>query len=196
MIVFTTNPVRSFCLNRRLCGLPPIETFADLAGYMTNTTVANYAQLYSSVDDIDLWSAGVSERPLSGSLLGPTFSCIIGLQMQRLRQGDRFWYELPGQPSSFTPRQLEAIRRVQLSRLLCDNTDNIETLQMYPFVLQDPRINPRVSCRSGVIPRLDLSAWQEPPPTPLLPQVVPVPSNRPKSISSVRHQAYFYAFGL
>lgn len=49
MIVFTTNPVRSFCLNRRLCGLPPIETFADLAGYMTNTTVANYAQLYRSV---------------------------------------------------------------------------------------------------------------------------------------------------
>ena len=57
----------------------------------------------SDVHDIDLWSAGVSERPEKGSLLGPTFSCIVATQLQRVRRGDRFWFELPGQPSSFTP---------------------------------------------------------------------------------------------
>ncbi len=56
-----------------------------------------------SVNDIDLWSAGVSERPLPGSMLGPIFSCIIATQFQRARKGDRYWYELPGQPSSFSP---------------------------------------------------------------------------------------------
>lgn len=41
--------------------------------------------------DIDLWSGGVSERPLPGSMLGPTFACVIATQMSYLRRGDRFW---------------------------------------------------------------------------------------------------------
>lgn len=69
---------------------------------MNDTTTA-IPLFLRSVHDIDLWSAGVSERPLPGSMLGPVFSCIIATQMQRARQGDRYWYELPGQPSSFTP---------------------------------------------------------------------------------------------
>lgn len=52
---------------------------------------------------MDLWSGGVSERPLPGSMLGPTFGCIIATQFSYARRGDRFWYELPNQPSSFTP---------------------------------------------------------------------------------------------
>jgi len=53
--------------------------------------------------DIDLWSGGVAEHPLPGSMVGPTFACIIAMQMNLLKRGDRFWYELPNQPSSFTP---------------------------------------------------------------------------------------------
>lgn len=52
--------------------------------------------------DVDLWSGGVSERPLPGSMLGPTFACLIATQFSHSRRGDRFWYELPNQPSSFT----------------------------------------------------------------------------------------------
>lgn len=148
---------------RKFCGLPPVHSFDDLAVYMTNNTAYMYSQLYGSVEDIDIWSAGVSERPLAGSLLGPTFSCIIAHQMQRIRHGDRFWYELPGQPSSFTPKQLESLRKVRLARLLCDNTDNIDTIQLYPLVLQDHRINPRVPCKSGIIPHMDLTPWIERP---------------------------------
>ena len=55
--------------------------------------------------DIDLFSGGISERPLPSSMVGPTFACIIATQMHRVRHGDRFWYELGGQPSSFTPGQ-------------------------------------------------------------------------------------------
>ena len=53
--------------------------------------------------DVDLWSGGVSEKPLPGSMIGPTFACVIATQMSYIRSGDRFWYELPNQPSSFTP---------------------------------------------------------------------------------------------
>ncbi len=58
--------------------------------------------IYQSVDDVDLFIGGMSELKVAGSLLGPTFLCLIGDQMARLRRGDRFFYEEGGQPSSFT----------------------------------------------------------------------------------------------
>ena len=102
---------------------------------MSNTTVAGYSKYYSSPDDIDLWSAGISERPLPGSMVGPTFACIIGKQFHNFRLGDRFWYENGGWPSSFTLEQLAEIRRVKLSRVLCDNSDDLETVQVRCLVI-------------------------------------------------------------
>lgn len=87
--------------------------------------------------DVDLWSGGVSEKSLPGSMLGPTFACVIATQFSYSRRGDRFWYELPNQPSSFSPEQLQEIRKASLGRLICDNTDLIDTVQIYPMVLPD-----------------------------------------------------------
>lgn len=86
--------------------------------------------MYASPEDIDLWSAGITERPLPGSMVGPTLACLIGKQFHNFRHGDRFWYENGGWPSSFTLEQLAEIRRVKLSRVLCDNSDDLETVQV------------------------------------------------------------------
>ena len=65
--------------------------------------IEKMASLYKSPDEVDLYMAGMSERVTStGGILGHTFSHIIADQFARLKEGDRFFYELAGQPSSFT----------------------------------------------------------------------------------------------
>lgn len=53
---------------REWCGLPVAKTFDDLLGWMGNKTVYGYTRTYQSPEDIDLWSAGISEKPLPGKL--------------------------------------------------------------------------------------------------------------------------------
>nr|XP_053635622.1 peroxidase-like [Cherax quadricarinatus] len=153
--------VPSYNAFREFCGLPRAYRFEDLLGSMSNKTVRRYSEVYRHPDDIDLWSGGVSERPQAGSMIGPTFSCLIGLTFKELRFGDRFWYENRGFPSSFTIEQLEEIRKVKLSRIICDNSDDIKDVQVYAMVLPDHDINPRVPCNSGILPRMDLSKWRD-----------------------------------
>jgi hypothetical protein len=64
--------------------------------------IARLQQLYGSLDKVDLFVGGILEKPVPGSLLGPTFQCIIGDQFRRLRLGDRFYYEESGHPGAFT----------------------------------------------------------------------------------------------
>ncbi|MCL4126202.1 UNVERIFIED_CONTAM: hypothetical protein GTU68_019581 [Idotea baltica] len=148
---------------RHFCGLHPIRSWHELEGVMTNKTVKRYVDLYRHPDDIDLWSGGVTERPLPGAMVGPTFACLIGITFKELRYGDRFWYENKGYPSDFSPGQLEEIRKIKLSRVICDNSDDIKTVQVYAMVLPDHDINPRVPCASGILPRMDLSKWRDHP---------------------------------
>lgn len=51
--------------------------------------------------------------------------------------GDRFWYENGNQTNSLTESQLREIRRVTLSRIICDNLDDIETVQQWIMLVPD-----------------------------------------------------------
>ena len=140
---------------REYCGLKRPVDFADLRGIMGNLTIRKLSQVYESVEDIDLWTGGVSEFPVPGAVVGPTFACIIAQQFSFLRRGDRFWFENRDFPSSFTRMQLQEIRKASLARLICDNSDDIPVVQIFPMLPADEDTNPRTPCSR--IPGMDLT---------------------------------------
>ncbi|KAL3200695.1 hypothetical protein MRX96_012973 [Rhipicephalus microplus] len=105
---------------------------------------------------------GVSEFGLPGAVTGPVFACLIGEQFANIRRGDRFWYENPGWPSSFTLEQLSEIRKMRLARFICDNADDMFDVQYSALLKVDPETNPRFSCNQfDVLPRMDFSKWKD-----------------------------------
>ncbi|XP_055331071.1 peroxidase-like [Paramacrobiotus metropolitanus] len=152
---------------RRLCGLPVANSFQELrsnnniTGILPDDVVVRLASVYQSVDDIDLYVAGISENRINGGIIGPTFACIISEQFSRLRRADRFWYEngLPI-PSTFSDAQLAEIRGTTLAKLLCDVSTIM--VQSQPRVFETvSTINPIQSCQQ--FRQFDLSAWKESP---------------------------------
>ena len=120
----------------------------------------NFERVYGNIDNADLWPAGIAEVPVTGGLLGTTFACIWSISFLGMREGDRFWYQRPGE---FTPEQLRSLSelgtaKAALSRVICDAGDNIKTVPTDAF----SAIDARVPCRS--LPQLNLQLWQEKPP--------------------------------
>lgn len=148
---------------REPCGLSPIKTFKNLDRVMPLSIVKKFQSLYSSVEDIDLFSAGLAEKSVVGGLVGPTFACIIAQQFSNLRRGDRFWYENPDSESSFTAGQLQQIRQVSLAQVLCRTMDGIKTIQPFVFLATDILKNQRLSCDDPAIGHLNLEFWAERP---------------------------------
>ncbi|XP_044031099.1 eosinophil peroxidase-like isoform X1 [Siniperca chuatsi] len=139
---------------RRFCGLSQPSNQAELAQVLNNNDLAGrLLQLYGTPDNIDVWLGGVAEPFVRGGRVGPLFSCLIATQFQRIRQGDRLWYEIPG---VFTPSQRAALSSATISRIICDNT-GITSVPSDVFTVLSNR-NRLVPCNS--IPRLNLSAWR------------------------------------
>ncbi|XP_013779764.1 peroxidasin homolog [Limulus polyphemus] len=138
------------------------NSFQSAAFRFGHTFIQGMIRRYNKhPDDIDLWSGGISERRLQGSLIGPTFACIIARQFTNAKKGDRFWYENSGFPSAFTLEQLQEIRKSNQAKILCENADDLPTIQLYVMRLSHPIYNPRMRCED--IPSIDLRFWQEDP---------------------------------
>ncbi|XP_047601143.1 LOW QUALITY PROTEIN: thyroid peroxidase [Lutra lutra] len=143
---------------REFCGLPRLQTRADLRTALANASIAGrIMDLYGHPDNIDVWLGGLAETFLPQARTGPLFACLIGRQMKALRDGDRFWWESSG---VFTEAQRRQLARHSLSRVICDNTG-------LPSVPADAFLTGRFprdfeACEN--IPGLNLDVWREPPP--------------------------------
>ncbi|WP_051542629.1 peroxidase family protein [Thiothrix lacustris] len=89
---------------------------------------AKLASVYDSPADVDLWVAGLAEKPVGDSLFGETFTAILSDQFTRLRDGDRFFYQ-----NQFSGQQLKDLNNLKLSDILERNTD-FDNVQKNAFV--------------------------------------------------------------
>ena len=76
------------------------------------------ADVYSSVDNVDLWVGGLAEEDVPGAMVGPLFFEILKTQFEVLRDGDRFWYQI-----ALTPDELDSVRRTRLADIIRRNTE-------------------------------------------------------------------------
>ncbi|KAL1438785.1 hypothetical protein MTO96_047714 [Rhipicephalus appendiculatus] len=99
-----------------------LTSFDQLKRYMDSDSVEKYKLLYKNVRDVDLFTAGISEFPVPGGVVGPTFACILANMFYRLKYGDRFYYEHGAQAGSLTRGQLDEIRLITFAKIICENT--------------------------------------------------------------------------
>ncbi|XP_055999997.1 peroxidase-like protein [Ostrea edulis] len=149
--------IPSYNAYRELCGMRRAYFFAAFPGGLINhcpEAVNALQHTYRHPDDIDLFAGGMSETPLPGSILGPTFQCIIAYQFSLYKHGDRFWYERTfpeNQVAAFTPAQLAQIKQITYSKILCSVVKDIGpgiTHSFQPSLMLRPNIagNSPVSC--------------------------------------------------
>lgn len=87
---------------REFCTKDKIRSFRDLKNILYDESTKEIGRIYDNVDDIDLYTGALAEKPLPNALVGPTFSYIIAEQFDRIMKGDRYWYEYQGEDGSFT----------------------------------------------------------------------------------------------
>uniref|UniRef100_A0A2I3GWV5 Eosinophil peroxidase n=1 Tax=Nomascus leucogenys TaxID=61853 RepID=A0A2I3GWV5_NOMLE len=139
---------------RRFCGLSQPRNLAQLSRVLKNQDLARkFLNLYGTPDNIDIWIGAIAEPLLPGARVGPLLACLFENQFRRARDGDRFWWQKRG---VFTKRQRKALRRISLSRIICDNTG----ITMVSRDIFRANIYPRGFVSCSRIPRLNLSAWR------------------------------------
>ncbi len=113
---------------RQAYGLAPVTSFGQITS--DPAVQAQLKQLYGNVDNIDLFVGGIVEDHAPGSNLGATFQAIIANQFERIRDGDRLWYQ-----NIFSGRDLQKIEHTTLADII--RRDSATTnLQDNVFVFQ------------------------------------------------------------
>jgi len=110
-------------------GLIPVADFSDITSNLDIQT--KLQAVYGSVDNIDVFVGGLAEDHVEGGMIGSLFSAILVDQFERIRDGDRFWYE-----NRFSGEALEQIESVSLADIIKLNSD-IEYLQQNVMLAYD-----------------------------------------------------------
>ena len=97
-------------------GLTPVSSFSEI----TSNVEIQQALLdtYGTIDDVDAWVGGLAEEHSNGAIVGELFATMIAEQFERLRDGDRFWY----QNGQLTTDELMMVEDTTLASLIERNT--------------------------------------------------------------------------
>ncbi|XP_078542887.1 lactoperoxidase-like isoform X2 [Lissotriton helveticus] len=145
---------------RKFCGLSQPRNQDELAKVLHSKDFAKkLMDLYKTTTNIELWIAATAEPFVKNGRVGETLACLLGRQFQKLRDGDRLWWQNPG---VFSKKQRSALSTISLSRIICDNSGLTEVPRDVFIGSEYPQ--GFVSCKS--LNELDLSAWAETTPPP------------------------------
>ena len=78
-------------MREALWAFEPRASFAEVSS--DPDVQARLASVYADVDDIDLWVGVLAEDPFNGGHVGELAFHVIRGQFERLRDGDRYWYQ-------------------------------------------------------------------------------------------------------
>lgn len=112
---------------REAYGLDAVESFAEITSDVE--LQGKLESLYGDVNNIDLWVGLLAEDHVRGASVGELASTIIVDQFERLRDGDRFWFE-----NVFEGRELRQLQSTSLSDVIERNT-NVTGLQDNVFFM-------------------------------------------------------------
>jgi peroxidase len=101
---------------RSALGLTPYTTFEQLT--TDPDTLAALKATFTSVDQVDLWTGGLSEHHMAGAMIGETFGTIIANQFEALRDGDQFYFE-----NQLDPTTVAMVKATSLSDIIERDTD-------------------------------------------------------------------------
>ncbi|XP_040894546.1 dual oxidase 1 [Toxotes jaculatrix] len=110
--------LRSYTEVREALDLPSVKAFEDINPELNRTNpqlLHSIAELYNrDISKLELFPGGLLES-LDGP--GPVFSAIILDQFERIRNGDRFWFENK-QNGLFTDEEIQTIRNMTFHDVL------------------------------------------------------------------------------
>jgi hypothetical protein len=109
-------------------GLRPVTSFSQIT--RDPATQQALQEAYGDVNNIDLWVGALSEDHVRGASEGPLLRRILADQFERLRDGDRFWYE-----RDLSGRELRGVRNTSLADIVRLNTTNTN-LQENVFIFR------------------------------------------------------------
>ncbi|WP_298436361.1 peroxidase family protein [uncultured Jannaschia sp.] len=69
-----------------------IDAFVAVNPGLTLLDGENGAKIVKGIDRVDLWVGGLAEKHVNGGMVGQTFWVVIHEQLDRLQEGDRFYY--------------------------------------------------------------------------------------------------------
>ena len=124
---------------RQICNLSVPLSWDQKPSEIDPSIWKKLKEVYEKVDDIDPFTGLLAEKEVSGGLVGPSVACVLGIQFEKLKKGDRYFFTHPNNDfSKGLPEGLKvAVRKKTLGDIICQNTD-IGTAPRSVFQLSKP----------------------------------------------------------
>ncbi|KAJ9601338.1 hypothetical protein L9F63_000476, partial [Diploptera punctata] len=192
---------------RHLCGLQPLPRWSLMLHTLPNTTVLRYQDIYDHPDDVDLWSAG--EYQSDPCQAAEEHTIVLPVTVHKAV----YTVSVPGRPIPlamqrcsvhvfiFLRKHDSSARRQQKARTTENGGIHRREQGGGETSARDDEAravrrdggckegqggeNPRISCKSRVLPRLDLSYWRENPIQPPVQQQPPAGLDTDEESNSV-----------